>query len=63
MLQILVIWTHIYLTPGEILADVQNEFPNLIENIYQAYYKAVAKGYKHPRFGIEKILPQVDKSK
>lgn len=63
MLQILVIWTHIYLTPGEILADVQNEFPNLIENIYQSYnYKAVAKGYKHPRFGIEKILPQVDKS-
>lgn len=51
-----------YLTPGEILADVQNEFPNLIENIYQSYYKAVAKGYKHPRFGIEKILPQVDKS-
>ncbi|XP_004287264.1 PREDICTED: uncharacterized protein LOC101304996 [Fragaria vesca subsp. vesca] len=36
-----------YLLSSEILAELEIEFPHLIENIYGAYYKAVAKGYKH----------------
>ncbi|XP_004306462.1 PREDICTED: uncharacterized protein LOC101299325 [Fragaria vesca subsp. vesca] len=45
-------------TQEEILAELHKQFPNFTEVIYQAFYKAVAKGYKHSEYSIEQILTE-----
>lgn len=46
-------------TASEILAQIDDEFPHLIENIYRAFHLALADGYTHPNFSVEQIFTQV----